>query len=551
MKNARLASRYATPAIVFAIAIVALIGIFTLNRVAEQARQIESLLLQAESTANEISANEWQMIANQQLDQDMATNMESTRRQISQLIQEAITLDPNYAESKNAQAILEKYLLALDNEIQLVKSGKISEAKTADSQQVDPLFSQLKDSLSTAVTDYGQRSNQVQAITNTGSLLLILVSSLLVGIFLFQNRQASFKTDLMNTENKALAQIAEQSKEASAYSASLDHLNTQLLLSSRIAQRIAAVREMGALLDTTVELITDELGFYHAGIYLVDEEGQYAVLQSASFQSGGQLLERGHRLKIAQEGPVGRAAAAARPIIVSDMDTDFAYSRRSVLPESRSEIAFPLIISGKIIGVLDIHSKQAHAFGEKDANVLQILADQLALAIENVRLLSDAQVITTQLEYMIAEQTKRTWKEFASERAITYQYTLTGVKPILQAEKPMDQDGLRVPLVLRGQEIGALDLRKKDKTRWSDSERDLAEKVAIQVALALENSRLLEETRRRALQEQIVNEISARLGRSLDVDTLLQTAARELGSLPDVAEVSVYVEPANQKEHRK
>ena len=332
MKNARLTSRYATPAIVFVIAIVALIGIFTLNRVAEQARQIESLLLQAESTANEISANEWQMIANQPLDQDMATNMESTRRQISQLIQEAITLDPNYAESKNAQAILEKYLLALDNEIQLVKSGKISEAKTADSQQVDPLFSQLKNSLSTAVTDYGQRSNQVQAITNTGSLLLILVSSLLVGIFLFQNRQASFKTDLMNTENKALAQIAEQSKEASAYSASLDHLNTQLLLSSRIAQRIAAVREMGALLDTTVELITDELGFYHAGIYLVDEEGQYAVLQSASFQSGGQLLERGHRLKIAQEGPVGRAAAATRPIIVSDMDTDFAYSRRSVLP---------------------------------------------------------------------------------------------------------------------------------------------------------------------------------------------------------------------------
>ena len=87
--------------------------------------------------------------------------------------------------------------------------------------------------------------------------------------------------------------------------------------------------------------------------------------------------------------------------------------------------------------------------------------------------------------------------------------------------------------------------------RWSASARDLAEKVATQVALALDNSRLLEETRQRATQQQTVNEISARLNRSLDIDMLLQMAARELGSLPEVAEVSVVVGEAKVQDHDK
>ena len=98
---------------------------------------------------------------------------------------------------------------------------------------------------------------------------------------------------------------------------------------------------------------------------------------------------------------------------------------------------------------------------------------------------------------------------------------------------------MQVPLRLRGQNIGMLTFQGKEKARWTERERDVAEKVAAQVALALDNSRLLEETRQRAIQQQTVNEISSRLNRSLDIDVLLQTAARELGNLPEVAEVSV------------
>jgi GAF domain-containing protein len=87
-------------------------------------------------------------------------------------------------------------------------------------------------------------------------------------------------------------------------------------------------------------------------------------------------------------------------------------------------------------------------------------------------------------------------------------------------------------------------LARGDAEGWTDADRDLAEKAAIQVALALENMRLLEETRNRAAQEQRLSEFSARLGQSVDLDTLLQTAVRELATLPEVAEASVYLNPA-------
>lgn len=548
MLNVRRTPRYTAPAIVFIIAAFVLAGLFFLNRAAYQSQQAEAALLRAQTAANEISANEWQMIAEQELNPDLAANLQATRDRISQLLKDAALLDPNNAELQNAQTILVKYFLALDQEIQLVKSGKIDEAKLADSEQVDPVFSQLKDSLASAVAGYSQRLNQVQAGVNTGSFILILGGSLLIGIVLSQNQQARFKADLMNVENKTLTQTVEQGKELAIHTAALDRINTQLLASSRVVQQVVAIHDMGALLNNVVELITGQLGFYHCGIFLLDEQNNYAVLQSASSQGGRRMLESGYRLKVGEEGLVGRAAKEKKTLVTLDADSDANYSKNPDLPETRSEIAFPLVVGGKIIGVLDIQSKQAQAFAKGDANILQILADQLALVMENVRLLSDAQVIAGQLEFQMGQQTQQSWKVFATQRAIAFQYTPTGVKPIVSGATPMDNGSLRIPLILRGQEIGSIALQRKDSTHWTSAEHDLAEKVAAQTALALENSRLLEETRRRASQEQTVNEISARLGRSLDIDTLLQTAARELGSLPDVAEVSVYIEPLGNKE---
>jgi GAF domain-containing protein len=136
------------------------------------------------------------------------------------------------------------------------------------------------------------------------------------------------------------------------------------------------------------------------------------------------------------------------------------------------------------------------------------------------------------------------WKEQSASRGAAFEYTRAGIRPAQPGTDPSDPRSLHVPLELRGQRIGTITLARRGAEGWTDSDRDLAEKTATQVALALENMRLLEETRDRALQEQRLSEFSARLGQSVDIDTLLQTAVRELAAMPEVAEASVYLNPA-------
>ena len=133
---------------------------------------------------------------------------------------------------------------------------------------------------------------------------------------------------------------------------------------------------------------------------------------------------------------------------------------------------------------------------------------------------------------------------------MAYQFSPSGIKSISLGAKPKDQDGLHIPLVLRGQEIGSMALQRKDKGEWPEPDRDLAKKVAIQVALALDNIRLIEETRLHVVQEQTINEISGRFSRSLDVDTLLQSAVRELAALTDVSEASIFIKPSDENKNQ-
>ena len=121
--------------------------------------------------------------------------------------------------------------------------------------------------------------------------------------------------------------------------------------------------------------------------------------------------------------------------------------------------------------------------------------------------------------------------------------TAAGIRQVSNVHVPEDAGTLRVPLTLRGQQIGSIALRRGAHKPWSEEDRDLAQNAANQAALALENVRLLEETRQRAVYEQRLSEISSRFSTSIDVDTLLQTAVRELAALPEVADASIFINP--------
>jgi GAF domain-containing protein len=378
------------------------------------------------------------------------------------------------------------------------------------------------------------------ALRLTG-IVLVVATIIAIGLHTFQDeftktlRTARQTLDTLREEQSTLEQrVAERT-------AGLTRKTEQLRATSYIARKTAEVQDLATLLDTIAHLVTDQFGFYHTGIFLISESGNQVVLQAASSEGGKRMIDQGHSLTIGMQGIVGYVAAQKKPRIALDVGTDAVFFNNPDLPLTRSEVALPLLIRNKILGVLDIQSDRSQAFSMDDIDVLQTLSDQIAIAIENARLLDETQSAILQLEAVNSLRTQEAWKQKLREQGRAFTYTPLG----LRAEKASlsNHNAIRAPIMLRGRKIGTISVARKGEGKWSKLDEGLLEEVAGQVGLAVDNIRLLEEATQRARQEQMVGKLAAQFSQSLDLDTLLQTAARELGQLPDVSEVSVFIGP--------
>ncbi len=379
------------------------------------------------------------------------------------------------------------------------------------------------------------------------SIGIFIVVSLIAAIGLrwsqdeFAKTQAAARQmlDELRNERSTLEQRVEERTSG------LNRKTDELRATSYIARKTAEVQELASLLNTVARLVTDQFGFYHTGIFLINETGDQAVLQAASSEGGQRMIERGHSLSVGTQGIVGYVAAQKKPRIALDVGADAVFFNNPDLPMTRSEVALPLLVRTRVLGVLDIQSDKPQAFNADDIDVLQTLSDQVAVAIENARLLDETQAAIVQLEALSNLRTHEAWRQKLGERSRVFTYTPLG----LRAEKlSQDEDkAISAPIMLRGQKIGNISIARKGETTWSKLDKDLVEEVASQVGLAIDNIRLLEEATHRARQEQMVGQLAARFSQSLDLDTLLQTAARELGQLPDVSEVSVFIGQETQQ----
>ncbi len=385
-----------------------------------------------------------------------------------------------------------------------------------------------------------------------GSASLLLLGSIaLAGVYYFQTEfvhaqgRAGEIFKALQEERKNLEKhVAERTGE-------LEKRNSSMQSMVYFTRQMAGIQDISLIPAKAVDLITENFRHFHAGFFLLTEDGKTAILQAASSDEGRKLVAKGFHVEVGDNSLVGRVAKQARLIVVAgNSKTSATLERESEIPRTRSEIALPVAARGKILGVLDIQSEQNQAFGQSESEILQLLADQLGTSMDNARLLNEARAYETQLDVLNSQQIQSTWRENLINQKMAYQFTPSGIKSISLGAKPIDQDGLQIPLVLRGQEIGSIAFQRKDKAEWPEPDRDLAKKVAIQVALALDNIRLIDETRLRAVQEQTVNEISGRFSRSLDVDTLLQTAVRELAGLPDVSEASIFIKPSDENKNQ-
>ncbi|MBI3162556.1 MAG: GAF domain-containing protein, partial [Chloroflexi bacterium] len=168
--------------------------------------------------------------------------------------------------------------------------------------------------------------------------------------------------------------------------------------------------------------------------------------------------------------------------------------------------------------------------------------DLVAISIDNVRLIDETKSLVSQLGVTTSMQTRETWAKYTIRQRPAYQYTPEGVRPLFSNARLEDKEGLHIPLILHGQKIGGIMLKRKGvNASWSERERVLIEKVADQVALALENSRLVDETQKNAMRNQVIANISNRVRETLDVESVIRTATTEFRRVFDLKEVEISI----------
>lgn len=354
----------------------------------------------------------------------------------------------------------------------------------------------------------------------------------------------------IETANQELKEASiELEKKVEERTKELNRRSTLLEAAAYVSKQASGIQDLSTLLNETVNLITNRFGYYHAGIFLVDSSNRNVVLQAASSEGGRAMLTQGHSLEIGRQGIVGHAAYAKNARIAQDVGADSSYFNNPNLPDTHAEVALPLLSQNRLIGVLDIQSTDTNAFSGDDLYTLQTMADQIALAIENARLLNESREALQQSREYLAERTKVTWKQrLAQEAAMRATYTTLGFTETSR-EKGEPGHELRVPISLRGQKIGEVLLRrKKNAPSWDEKELEMAEKITAQVALALENARLLEESQVQTERALTISQISEQFSESLDIQTLLQKAVREIQQLPQISEASILMAPPEEKE---
>jgi len=342
-----------------------------------------------------------------------------------------------------------------------------------------------------------------------------------------------------------------------------------------IASQIAAPHHLNDLLNTAVGLIRERFDYYHVGIFLVDDQKEFAVLKAANGETGNLLVQSGHKLGIGQSGIVGMVTAQGEPRIAADVTQDPAHYRNPILPYTRAEMALPLKAGGEVIGAIDVQSMEAGSFTQEDVSMLQTVADQLAVAVENTRLVEKLEASIQEANLLNKRQAENTWQHFTEQNQITgYEYDRLQVLPVVtnlpedvqrqlisgqvvirNSEQQTGATGMRqhkstlyVPLILHEQLIGVIGIEQdQPEHKWTENELAIAQAAANQVSLTLENARLLEETHQRAERERIAGQITARMRVSNDPQQILQTAVSELKQALHAQKAQAWIAPRPSK----
>ncbi len=302
--------------------------------------------------------------------------------------------------------------------------------------------------------------------------------------------------------------------------------NRELEVASRIGREVANLYDIDVLLNRAINLICSEFNFYHAQVFLVDEARMNAVLRYSHGKAGEKLLAQSFKIPIGSESVIGTVTEKGQSVIVNDTqwtDKSAPYAQNPLLPETRAELGLPLRSAGTVIGVLDIQSRVSNAFKEEDLPVYNLLADQLAVAITNARLLSQTEKRIQQIDSLNKQLTRIAW-ESAEQRInldSSYVYNLLDV----EAKAPITphDDTIQTPIIIRGENIGELVAVSNMGQEFSDGDRVILQAIGSRVALAIENARLFQETQNTLTETSTLYQMSQYLNEADSLNDILQS----------------------------
>jgi GAF domain-containing protein len=331
-----------------------------------------------------------------------------------------------------------------------------------------------------------------------------------------------------------------------------------LQATAEIGHELSQYLEMDELFKESVNLIRDRFGFYHVQIFMLDESRTNAILVASTGEAGRRLLMRQHSLGVGSNSVIGVVTGRAESLIAVSGVPGTMHRFNELLPETKAELAVPIMDGEKVIGALDVQSRWANAFEESDVRALQSLANLLSGAIRNAqlfeaqsqsvkeqqRLLLDSEANLREIQRLNQQLTRTGWDQYLKDKRDSFGVTVADEKLIMDGswseslmeaalkQRPVakqvdDTPVVAVPVILRNEVIGAIEVEPSRELSPAET-LEMLEAVAQRLASGLENARLFEEAQASTAREQDINRIVSQYQAVTTVDDLLQITLREL-----------------------
>jgi PAS domain S-box-containing protein len=356
----------------------------------------------------------------------------------------------------------------------------------------------------------------------------------------------------------------------------------QIRTAAEIAHDTSGTLDLGELLRKAVNMVRERFGFYHASIFLLDETNTHAILEESTGIAGQQMKDSQHKLQVGSQSIVGQVTQTGEPMIINDVNRSSIYYHNPLLPDTRAELAIPLKIGDRVLGALDVQSIKQNTFSEQDVAILQILADQLSVAVfnanlfartqENItrhRLLHDitsAASLASTTEEVLQTTAKKLHETMLTDRVSIYLLNAgrlelrasaghETIKPMFTAcalgegsagraaqerqpvltsvpeSEPVDgifHTQLAVPIIYSRNVVGTLMIESPENNAYDNYDQEIVSTLGSSLGPILYNTQLMTEVRLQVERERLIYDATNRIHRSIDIQTILKTSAAEI-----------------------